>query len=153
MVKVEDIKELREKTGVSMASCKKALEESSGNLEEAMQILMRESAGMALKKADRELNAGTLDAYVHTTKSTAVLVDLRSETDFVSKNEEFVSLAHDLAVHIAALNPSSVPELLEQEYVKDSSLKVGDLIKKAIQKFGENISIARFVRYSLSDPF
>ena len=152
MVNLEDIKELRDKTGVSVAYCKKALEESQGDIIKAMEVLTRESAEIAEKKASRELNAGTLDAYVHANKSTAVLIDLRSETDFVSKNEEFVALAHDIAIHIAAVNPSSLDELMAQEYVKDYSITVNELVKKAIQKFGENIRVAKFVRYSLTDP-
>lgn len=152
MVTASQIKELREKTGVSVASCKKALEEAAGDMAKALEVLSRDSMVLADKKSGRVLNAGTLDAYLHTTRSTAVLVDLRSETDFVSKNEDFKILAHDIALHIAAMSPTSVEELLEQVYVKDSSLKIRDLIRAAIQKFGENIKVERFVRYSLADP-
>ena len=151
MITAAQIKELREKTGISVALCKKALEESKGDIAKALKILSRESEALADKKSGRELNAGALDVYLHTAKNIAVLVDLRSETDFVSKNEAFTSLAHDLAIHIAASSPSSVEELMEQNYVTDPALKIRDLIRGAVQKFGENIRIARFTRYSLSD--
>ena len=78
-----------------------------------------------------------------------MLVELRSETDFVSRNEEFVSLAHSIAMHIAAMNPRDIKELLEQPFIKDEKQTIQDLVKQASSSFGEHIEIRQFVRYEL----
>lgn len=150
MISADKIKELREKTNVSVMTCKKALEEAGGDMEKAMEFLRREGAKIADKKSERKLGAGIIDSYIHATKQVGVLVEARSETDFVAKNKDFCSFVHDVAMHIAALDPQSVEEMLGQQYVKNPSITVGDYIKEVIQKFGENIEIARFVRYSLN---
>lgn len=149
MVTTKQIKELRNKTSVSVMVCKKALEEAGGDMEKALLVLKREGIKVAEKKAERSLNAGVIDAYVHATKQIGVLVETRSETDFVAKSEKFQSFAHDVAMHIAALAPAGVSELLKQPYIKNESLTVGDYLKETIQKFGENIEIARFERYQI----
>lgn len=146
----DKVKELREKTNVSIMTCKKALEEAGGDMEKAMEFLRREGVKIADKKTERKLGAGIIDSYIHATKQVGVLVEARSETDFVAKNESFGSFAHDLAMHIAALDPQSIEEMLDQQYIKNPSITVGDYIKEVVQKFGENIEIARFVRYSLN---
>ncbi|MFW6209921.1 MAG: elongation factor Ts [Patescibacteria group bacterium] len=99
------IKELRDKTGISVMQCKKALEEAEGDMEKAEVILKKKRSEAAAKKSDRELGAGTVGAYVHNTNQVAALVLLASETDFVSQNEEFVTLARDIAMQVAATNP------------------------------------------------
>ena len=101
----ERIKELRDQTGVSIMQCKKALEEAEGDLAKAKVILAKHSAASAEKKADRELSAGTVGVYVHD-GTIGALVALFSETDFVSKNPEFGALARDLAMQVAATNPT-----------------------------------------------
>lgn len=143
------VKELREETGVSIMACKKALEESGGDKEEAKKILRKESGAIAAAKTERETKAGVIDAYIHSNKKVGALVELRSETDFVSRSPEFYALAHDIAMHVAASAPESVEDLLSQRFIKDADRMVGDIIKEAIQKFGENIEIARFERFSL----
>ncbi len=100
-----DIKALREETGISVMQCKKALEEAGGDMEKARVILRKQSSDAASKKADRTLGAGTIGAYVHNTGEVAALIVLSCETDFVAKNEEFVALARDIAMHTAALAP------------------------------------------------
>lgn len=142
------IKELREKTGVSVMTCKKALEETGGDMDKAMDFLRKEGAKVAGKKSERKLGAGIIDSYIHATGQVGVLIEARSETDFVAKNKDFGSFVHDVAMHIAALDPQNVEEMLGQQYIKNPSITIGDYIKEAIQKFGENIEIARFVRYS-----
>lgn len=99
------IKELRDKTGISVMQCKKALEEAEGDMEKAEVILKKKRSEAAAKKSDRELGAGTVGSYVHNTNQVAALVLLASETDFVSQNEEFVTLARDIAMQVAATNP------------------------------------------------
>lgn len=106
-ITTDSIKELREKTGVSVMQCKKALEEAGGNLEKATVILKKHSAASALKKADRSLAAGTIGSYTHEGVIGAMVL-LSSETDFVAKNPEFEALARSLAMHVAATNPAYV---------------------------------------------
>lgn len=109
-ITTELIKSLREETGVSIMQCKKALEEAGGDVEKARLVLMRNSAAAAQKKADRTLGAGIIHAYIHSNKQVGVLLELNCETDFVAKNEDFVNLAADVAMHIAAMAPEYVNE-------------------------------------------
>ena len=155
---MEIIKELREETGLSFAQIKKALDEANGDKEKAREILASFSSAQAEKKADRELGAGAIATYVHTTGTTGVMVQLGCETDFVSNNEEFKTLARDIALHIAAMAPTSINNedglgeetaLLKQSFIKDSSLTVEARLAGAIQKFGENTKVVRFVRYTI----
>ncbi len=99
------LKELRDLTGISVMQCKKALEEAGGDMDKAKILLQKKGGEIALKKSDRELAAGTIGSYVHSTNEVACLVQLSCETDFVSKNPEFVALAKDIAMHVAAQNP------------------------------------------------
>ena len=103
-----DIKTLRDQTGISVMQCKKALEEAGGDMEKALIILKKKRSEAAEKKSDRTLGAGTVGAYMHNTHEVAALVVLSCETDFVSKNEEFIALAKDIAMHVAALNPKYI---------------------------------------------
>lgn len=150
MITTEQIKELREKTSISIAQCKKALEESGGDMEKAMAVLKAQGASIAEKKANRELKAGTVSAYIHMNGAMGAMVVLRSESDFVAKNPEFKTLADDIAMHIAASDPENNDELLAQPFVKDPALTVNDLIKGFVQKFGERIEVVRFVRLDTS---
>lgn len=102
------LKELRDATGISVMQCKKALEEASGDMEKAVIILRKKRSEAADKKSDRDLAAGTVGVYVHNTNEVAAMVLLSCETDFVSKNEEFVALARDIAMHVAASNPKYI---------------------------------------------
>lgn len=104
-ISTESIKKLRELTSVSVMQCRKALEEAGGDLAKAEVILKKHSAASAEKKADRELNAGAIGTYVHD-GSIGAMVLLSCETDFVSKNPEFIALARDFAMHVAASNPT-----------------------------------------------
>lgn len=99
------LKELRDLTGISVMQCKKALEEAGGDMDKAKIILQKKGGEIALKKSDRELGAGAIGSYVHSTNEVAAFVQLSCETDFVSKNVAFVALARDIAMHIAAQNP------------------------------------------------
>lgn len=103
-----DIKALRDETGISVMQCKKALEEAGGDMDKARIILKKKRSEAADKKSDRELGAGAVGAYIHNTKEVAAMVLLSCETDFVSKNEEFVQLANEIAMHVAAMNPKYV---------------------------------------------
>jgi elongation factor Ts len=102
------IKELRDKTGISVMQCKKALEEAGGDMDKALIILKKKRSEAAEKKSDRELGAGAVGTYTHNTNEVAAMVLLSCETDFVAKNEEFIALAKDIAMHVAALNPKFI---------------------------------------------
>ena len=188
---MEKVKELREKTGISIMQCKKALEEAKGDMDKAMVFLQKKGAETAAKKADRVLKSSRIVSYIHGAGTVGVLVELSSESDFVSKHEDFQKLAYDIAMQIAATNPAYIkkedisleertkvldafsdevknkPEamrekilagkldaffkeriLIEQDFIKDPGITVNTLIQNAIQKFGEKIEVARFVRLS-----
>lgn len=142
------IKQLREETGAGIADCRTALEETKGNLEEAKKVLHKKGLDKAGGKSDRETGAGIVEAYSHNGK-IGVLVQLKCETDFVAKTEEFKALAHDLALQIASMNPADPAELMEQEYIKDTSVTIETLVKTTIAKLGENIQIKSFSRIAL----
>lgn len=146
-ITTEVIKQLRERTGVSVMQCKKALEEADGDVAKAADILRKHSGASALKKSGRILKAGTIGSYVHDGNIGAMVL-LSCETDFVAKNPEFVSFARELAMQAAAMDPENTEGLLQQPYIKDSGKIVQNLIDEATQKFGERIEISQFMRLS-----
>ena len=105
MADIDNIKKLRDETGHSIAKCKEALEESGGDIEKAREVLREKGAVAAEKKADRDLGSGVIQSYIHTNSQIGVMVELLCETDFVARNEEFVTLARDIAMHCAAFQP------------------------------------------------
>lgn len=121
------IKELRDKTGVSVMQCKKALEETGGDMEKAIMVLQKKSAEAAVKKGDRTLGAGCIESYVHNTHTVGAMVELLCETDFVAKNEEFKKLARDIAMHASATNP----QFLKRDDVDEHA---NDLAKEMLVK-------------------
>lgn len=143
------LKKLRDETNVSIMSCKRALDESGGDFDKALEIIKRESDAVAVKKSARVTRAGVIDSYIHSNKKIGTLVELRSETDFVANTAEFQKLAHDIAMQVAATSPQSVDELLSADSIKNPGATIGAIIKGAIQKFGEKIEIARFEKFSL----
>lgn len=154
----EIIKELREKTGLPLGEIKKALEKAEGDQAQALQILAERAKAVAFKKSERELAAGIIGVYVYGEGSAVAMVELRCETDFVSKNAEFKALANDLAFHIVALSPTSIENednlgeetaLLKQAYIKDPTQTIEQKIAAGVQKFGENIQVSKFIRYSI----
>ena len=150
MVTIEEIKALREETGLSIMQCQKALEEANGDKSKAVAILKERGAEIAAKKGDRTLGAGIVASYIHTGETVGVLVELLSETDFVAKNPEFKSVARDIAMHIAAMKPADKEELLEQPFIKDPGQKISDIINSTTQKFGERVEVGHFVRFSVN---
>ena len=195
-VSASSVKELREKTGAGIMDCKKALAESGGDLDKAVDYLRRKGLAAAAKKMGRVAAEGLVGGYIHPGGKIGVLVELNCETDFVARTAEFQALLKDMAMQVAAANPryvrpedvppeelerekeiyrrqaldSGKPEkvvdkivegkmerfysefcLLEQPFIKDSDLKVGDLIKNAVAKLQENIQVRRFARYHLGE--
>lgn len=150
MITTEQIKELREATGLSLQQIRVALEEANGDRAKALEILKVKSADIASKKGDRTLNAGVVAAYIHSGDTVGAMLELLCETDFVAKNPEFKAAAKDIAMHVAAMNPQDVGELLEQPFIKGSGSTVGELINGVVQKFGERTEVGKFTRFSLN---
>lgn len=149
MVNLKDIHKLRNLTQAGIMDCRKSLEKSGGDFNKAKKFLLQKGAEIAAAKANRETGAGTIGSYVHNNGEVAALVKLTCETDFVSRNEEFRQLAHELAMQVASMKPKDVRELLKQEYIRDSSKTINDLINKAVGKIKENIKIDKFIRFQI----
>jgi len=162
-VDTSKIKQLREETGAPVMDCKRALEESSGNLEQARQWLRGRGAAIAEKKAGRVASQGLVDSYIHGGGRIGVIVEVNCETDFVARSDDFKKLAHDIAMQIAATDPkyvgneenlpSDLPDdvvpLLKQPFIRDEKQTIQGLVHEAIGKLGENIVVRRFSRFEL----
>lgn len=156
------IRSLREKTGAPMYRVKKVLEELGGNLpadatlqalqageKKAEAVLKKEGFEKAATKLDRLTTAGEISAYVHHSGKVASLVEVFCETDFVARNAIFKSLTHDLALQVASMGAKDAKELENQQFIKDPTKKIGDLVKEVIAKTGENVRIGRIIRVEL----
>ncbi len=142
MITTEQIKELRDATGVSVMQCKKALEEADGSIEKAIIILRKKSGEIAAKKGDRTFGAGTVQGYMHSTGRVGTIVELLCETDFVSGNEEFKALARDIAMHITAANPKFLKKediteearnIAKEVFIKEVEGKPKDIQDKILE--------------------
>lgn len=142
MIDATTIKQLRDETGLSFDKIKKALDESGDDAAKALELLRAQAGAMAAKKAERQANDGAIGSYVHSTGRIGALVQLACETDFVARNEEFKTLARDLAMHATAMRPADAAEMLAQPFVKDPTITVQEVINQAVAKLGENIQLA-----------
>lgn len=140
-ISVEAIKQLRELTGAGVMEAKRALEEAEGNLDKAKQIVFERGLAKAEKKSDRETKEGTIGTYLHMTGKVAAMVTLLCETDFVARNDEFVTLARELAMQAASMRPETVEELMQQEYIRDGKQTIEGMVKTLSAKVGENITV------------
>lgn len=147
-IDVKLIKKLREKTGAPIVRVKDVLEKE-GDVKRAEKILKKEGFEKASKRKGRETSQGVIETYVHHSGKVASAVELLSETDFVARNKVFRNLAHDLALQVASMGAKNAEDLKKQEFVKDPKKKVGDLVKEAIAKTGENIRVGRVFRIEL----
>ena len=161
MITAEQVKKLRDQTGVSMMECKRALEQSNGDYDKALELLKLKSKDVALKKSEREAKQGIIEAYIHSNGKIGVLLELNCETDFVAKNQEFKELAHDLAMHIAGMDPRYIsPEDIPEEVIETEKIiyekqfadtdkpkkVIGQIIDGKIKKFSQEICL-------LTQPF
>ncbi len=149
-ISVEEIKKLRELTGVGITDAKQALVEAKGDFDKALAAMRKKGLTKAEKRGEKEARAGVIGSYVHDGR-IGVLVEVNCETDFVARNELFTNLVKDLTLHIAASEPKSVQDLLEQPFVKNPEQTVGDYVKEHIAKLGENILVRRFNRMVLGE--
>jgi elongation factor Ts len=192
----ENIKELRAMTGAGFMDCKKALEQTGGDVNKAVDLLREKGLAAAAKKSGRITAEGIVGSYIHGNGRIGVMVEVNCETDFVAKNSDFQELVHDICMHVAATNPRYVakehvepevlehekqilinqavnegkkPEiaekivagrlekfisdicLLEQPFVKDPNITVGQLVQQKVAQFGENIAVRRFVRFEMGE--
>jgi elongation factor Ts len=148
-IDIKLIKQLREETQVSIADCTKALTEAKGDYEKAIELLKKRGIERAEKKATRETAQGLIESYIHQNGKVGVLLEILCETDFVARTEDFKRLAHEVAMQIAAMNPKNVEALLKQEYIRDGSLTIENLVKQTIGKLGENIVVKQFSRFEI----
>jgi len=193
-ISASSVQDLRNKTGAGMMDCKKALSETNGDVEKAVEYLRKKGVSAAEKKAGRETKQGSIISYIHGGGRIGVLVEINCETDFVARNENFQNFSRDIGMHVAATNPrflnrEAVPTdilekekeihraqlrdqkkpeammekiiegklnrfyeencLLEQAFVKNPDVTIGDYLKDTIAKIGENIVITRYVRFEL----
>lgn len=176
-ITTEMIKTLREKTGAGIMDSKRALEETEGNIDKAIDFLRQQGLAKAGKKADRAALEGAIQTYIHGQGRIGAMVEVNCETDFVARTEDFKTLAYDIAMQVAAMSPryttvDAIPEadfaelegefgdretavkavvLAEQAFIKDPKKSIDDLVKEGISKLGENIVIRRFARFELGE--
>ena len=165
-ISAKDVKILRDRTGAGMMDCKKALMDTGGNLEEAIDLMRASGAAKAAKRAGKVAGEGTIGTYLHFDNRVASMVELNCETDFVANTDVFKNLAHYITMQIAAMNPiyidmDSNPEkiddenpnkdnsLLSQQFIKDNEKSIKDLIEETSGKLGEKIEVKRFQRFSI----
>jgi elongation factor Ts len=149
-ISIDEIKRLRELTGVGITDAKQALVDAGGDFDKALEQMRQKGLTKAEKRGEREARAGLIGSYVHDGR-IGVLVEVNCETDFVAKTDQFKELVKDLTLHIAASDPQDVAELLEQPFIKDPAKTIGDIVKEANAKLGENIVVRRFSRLALGE--
>ena len=192
----KDVQELRQRTGAGMMECKKALEETKGNMDSAIEYLRKKGIAKAEKRGGRATSEGAVASYIHHNGKVGVLVEVNCETDFVARTEDFKELVKYIAEHIAAASPLAVDEagipadkiekerrigeemtraegkpeaiipkivegkvkaylkevsLVNQPWVREPKKSIGDLLKEASAKLGENVQVKRFVRFQLGE--
>ena len=144
------VKELRERTSAGMMDCKKALVETDGDMEKAVEILREKGLSQAAKKASRIAAEGVVAQYTNEEGTIGAIVEVNCETDFVAKTDNFINFANKVAKQVALANPADVDALMAQKFVDDESKTISDLVSDATVAIGEKISIRRFTRYETS---
>ncbi|HJR67926.1 MAG TPA: translation elongation factor Ts [Gemmatimonadaceae bacterium] len=192
----KDVQELRRRTGAGMMECKKALEETAGDMDKAVEYLRKKGIAKAEKRAGRTTSEGVITSYIHPPGKIGVLVELNCETDFVARTDDFKTLAREIAMHIASAAPLAVDKdgvppdavdrerriaeeqvrasgkpdhlvpkivegklesyykqvaLLSQPWIREDKKTIGDLVKEASSRLGENVQVRRFVRFQMGE--
>ena len=170
---LEDIKKLREMTSLGVNDCRKALKDSKGNFNQALKILKSKGMAMLAKRSGRQANQGLIESYVHFGGNLGSLVEINCETDFVARTEVFKKFAKDIAMQVAAVAPEYVKKedipkeilakakkadeyvrqycLMNQPFIKNNKLSVGQYLQEVVSQTGENVVIRRFTRFSLGE--
>lgn len=149
MATAQEVAKLRTETGAGVMECKKALQDAGGDYEKAKSLIKERGLARAAKKSDREANQGVVESYIHGGGRIGALVELSSETDFVARNDDFRDLARNIAMQVAAMEPTDVDELLKQPYIKDAGKTIGDLVTALAASTGENVQVRRIARFEL----
>lgn len=149
-VNINNVKRLKDLTGVGLTDAKAALEEAKGDFNKALEAMRQKGLTRAERRGEREARAGVIGTYNHNGR-IGVLVEVNCETDFVARNEFFTNLVKDLTLHIAASEAQDVNALLTEPFVKNPAQTVGDYVKEHNAKLGENIVIRRFSRMVLGE--
>lgn len=150
-VSAELVKKIREETGAGVMDVRRALLKANGDEAAAKELLKEKGEAAVAKRSERETAQGVIETYVHSGGKVGAMVFLACETDFVAKTDEFKNLARELAMQVAAMNPTNVDELIEQDYIREPGKNVKQLVNEVIAKTGENIVIKRIARFSLGD--
>ena len=151
MITAQMVKELRERTGAGMMDCKKALGESNGDPEKAVEYLREKGLAAAAKKSGRVAAEGLVMAYISDDKKAGSLVEVNCETDFVAANEDFVNLVNNVAKQASASVSKTVEEFVSEPYIEDKNIKVQDAVTALIAKLGENMNVRRFANFSVEN--
>ena len=147
MITAAQVKDLREKTGAGMMDCKKALTETNGDMEKAIEYLREKGIAKAGKKSGRIAAEGIVECYISEDGKTGAIVEVNAETDFVAKNQEFKDFVMDVAKQIVEKNPADVEALLAQESISEAGKTVQEVLTNKIATIGENMNIRRFERF------
>lgn len=151
MISASMVKELRERTGAGMMDCKRALGETDGDIDKAIELLREKGLAAAAKKAGRIAAEGLVCTYISEDMKTGSIVEVNCETDFVSANEEFDTLAKNVAIQAAKTTSTTVEELIAEEYIGDKAKTVSGAVTDLISKLGENMSVRRFEKFSIEN--
>ena len=153
MTKIDpkDVQRLRGESGAGVMDSKRALEDAGGDYEKALGLLKQRGLESVAKKSGREAKEGLIASYIHGNGRVGSLVELASETDFVSRGEEFQKLAREIAMQVVAMEPASVEDLLEQPYIRDGSKKIKDLVTEVASTTKENVHVRRIQRFALGE--
>ncbi|MEA4827562.1 MAG: translation elongation factor Ts [Clostridium sp.] len=151
MITAKMVKDLREKTGAGMMDCKKALTESNGDEEKAVEYLREKGLAAAAKKSGRIAAEGLVTTYISADNKTAVVLEVNCETDFVAVNEGFVNFTNNVAKQIATTNVTTLDELLEAKFIEDATMTVKDALTALIAKLGENMNVRRFEKVEVAN--
>jgi len=164
IITTDRIRELRDQCGAGIMDCRKALVDAEGDIEKALQIIKEHGLIKARKKAERSVNQGIIEAYIHAGGRIGAMIEVNCETDFVARTSEFKELVHHLAMQVAAMNPKfiskeEIPEddgidpqvacLLLQSDIRCPDRSIQDTIHETIARVGENIKVSKFARFEL----
>ena len=147
----KEVQRLRAETNAGVMDCKRALEDAKGDYEAAKALLKQRGLERVAKKSEREANEGLVAAYIHAGGRVGAMVELASETDFVSRSAEFGKLAQEIAMQVAAMSPKDIDALLAQPYIRDGSKTIKDLVTTLAASVGENVQVRRFQRFALGE--
>jgi len=151
MITAQMVKELRERTGAGMMECKKALNESNGDLEKAIEILRERGLAAAAKKAGRTASEGIVETYVSEDKKSGAIIEVNCETDFVAANNEFITFAKNIAKQASLTSSNDIETFIEEKYIEDPNITIKEALTALIAKLGENMTVRRFQKFSIKN--